>query len=275
VDVDKNELRRKWSIMERSKDEEYLSELRSLDPDGCGVLIVCPDCGASSWIRLSEKRYARNPISISCPAACGAHYQIASFSPVPTSKSNLDSFDIESTCGRDGAEFAVNGAVFRCPVCSIENPREVMRNLSNRIRAKCSGETLREELIRMLGEVVGTFDGVMRRSNAIAVRNHEKMNETSHPKVSSFQNVSVARDKLLPGFDMASAVNDWPTFTRSFQKRHLFAHSLGVVDADYLKKTGDQSAILGKQVPLSSAEIVALAEGAESIVRKYFGYYLS
>lgn len=275
MDDDKKEARRKWDAMQRAKDEEYLSELRSMDPNGSGVAIVCPDCGASSWIRLSEKRYSHNPISISCPAVCGAHYHIASFSPIATSKLNLEPFDIESICRRDGTELAVNGAVFRCPVCSIENPREIMRSLSCRVRTLCSFDSPREELISMLGEVVGAFDGVMRRINSIAVRNHEEMNKPCHPKISSFQNVTAARDKLIPSFDLAAAVNDWPEFAKAFQKRHLFAHSLGVVDSDYLKKTGDQSAVLGKQVLLSSAEIVSLAEGAESIVKNYFGHYLS
>ncbi|CAB3627136.1 hypothetical protein [Achromobacter aegrifaciens] len=270
-----NDRAQRWAAHIKVEDEKYLSELKLFDPHGDGVTVTCPDCKANAWIRLAEKRYSTNPIFICCPAACGAYYEISSFKPNPNPRSNLSHFDIQRECPRDGAKFAVNGVIFRCPVCAIENPREVMHTLSEQIKENCTANTPRENLINYLSLLISTFDGVMRRANAIAVRNHHVTGSQAHPKISSFQNISSARTKLLPYIDMASTVNDWPLFLKAFQKRHLFAHSLGVVDSDYLDKTGDISATLGKQVPLSSTELVQVAHDMEVFVKRYFGLFLS
>lgn len=270
-----NDRAQRWAARVKAEDEKYLAELRLFDPYGHGVTIICPDCKAKAWIRFADKRYSENPIFISCPAACGAYYEISSFKPSPNLHSNLSHFDIQKECPRDGVRFAVNGVIFRCPVCAIENPREVMHTLSEQIKENCTVDTPRENLINYLSVLIGTFDGVMRRMNAIATRNCQVMGGHPHPKISSFQNISAARTKLLPYIDIASTVNDWPLFLKIFQKRHLFAHSLGVVDSDYLDKTGDISATLGKQVPLSSTELVQVAHDMEMFIKRYFGLFLS
>lgn len=264
-----------WYELQKADDETYLAELKSVDPDRIGLKITCPDCNASSWIKLPEKRYAHNPISIACPVACGAYYPLGLFNPHPKSKFDTDHFDLETKCKRDGTEFALNGALFRCPICGIENPREVMENLVKRVKLSCTSTSSKEILSNFLGEIVSTFDGVMRRCNKIAIENCNILGGNTHPSISSFQNVSAARDKLLPKFDIARAVSDWPRYIMTFQKRHLFAHSLGVVDAEYIRKSGDASSIIGKQVSLTHEEIISLAENSESIVRRYFAHFLS
>lgn len=244
----KENLKLSWAAIQKERDEIYLVKLKSLDRNGEGVELSCPECNSSFWARLPEKRYSYDgSIFITCPTTCGALYPIDSFSPVVTSKT-VKTYDITTICKSDGTEFSVNGAVCRCPVCGVENSREVMRNLLNSIRGKCERVTTREELIDMLNQVVSTFDGVMRRCNIIVVQNREKYKDeryknNQHPKVNSFQNLTAARDKLVPDFDMALYVSDWPVLVRTFQKRHLFAHSLGVVDSAYLNKTNDPSAI--------------------------------
>ena len=41
----------------------------------------------------------------------------------------------------------------------------------------------------------------------------------------------------------------------SFQKRHLVAHTLGVVDRSYLAKTGDRGAVLGRKIVIGADEV--------------------
>lgn len=268
-------MRTKWDEIEKKEDEDYYSELKSVDPKGEGFKIKCPDCNAVAWVKLPEKRYSLKPISIACPAACGAYYQLISFHPYPTSKFDTAHFDLKLKCERDETEFALNGVLFRCPTCGIENPREIMKNLTNRVKLGCADTPSREVLSNFLSEIVATFDGVMRKCNKIAVENSKINGGDIHPEVRSFQNISAARNKLVQVFDMSIFVVDWSEYVKIFQKRHLFAHSLGVVDAEYIAKSGDVSSEIGKQVSLSPDEIVYLAQNAEIIVVKYFGYFLS
>ena len=72
-----------------------------------------------------------------------------------------------------------------------------------------------------------------------------------------------------------SAVSDWNQFVLIFQKRHLFAHTLGVADEDYLNKSGDAETPLGKKVKLTKDDVIFFAGEAEKIVQHYFGHFLS
>ena len=270
-----SDTRRSWDAWQMESDKKYAAQLTSLDPAGEGLKITCPDCSATAWVLLPQKRKFENPISIACPTGCGAYYNLSFFSPSASTKSQAGDFDLESECTGDGAIFALNGAIFRCPLCGIENPREVMRSMTDQIRSRCARSVSRDVLSEMLGKIVSTFDGVMRRSNEIAVENHNRLNIEPHPTVNSFQNIAAARVKLLPIFDIASATSDWSAYVCTAQKRHLFSHGLGVVDEKYIKKSGDNSSVLGKQVKLTTEEIVSFAENSESIVRKYFAHCLS
>lgn len=66
----------------------------------------------------------------------------------------------------------------------------------------------------------------------------------------------VAEDKLksLFGWSLESKIgqSSWQSLVRAFQVRHLIAHRMGVVDEEYKTKSGDQYAISGRKIELSS-----------------------
>ena len=41
----------------------------------------------------------------------------------------------------------------------------------------------------------------------------------------------------------------------AFQKRHLIAHKLGIVDRDYITKTGDTNAVVGRKIVIDVGEV--------------------
>lgn len=77
------------------------------------------------------------------------------------------------------------------------------------------------------------------------------------------------------GWDMEQQAADWTALTTLFQKRHLIAHQLGVVDQEYLTKTGDSAAELGKRVPLNVAEIIHGSKQCQRLIDAFFGMFLS
>ena len=224
--------------------------------------------------------------AFSCATACGYFGELNGFSPLPE-RAIPAGFDTTSTCSRCQVLFATDGVVVRRPCCGIENPRELMGQVAAHIRdaLKEGGERVDREL--MLSLLVNNFDGVMRASLAIANENARYFetvaignplidNITALPRSSSFQNLAAARERLLPsGWDMANVTSDWTRLVRLFQKRHLVAHRLGIVDREYLDKTGDTEAVLGKRVPISVAELINGADECEELVSSFFGNFLS
>jgi len=282
--------------------QQYLAELQlkyeqalatlGLAP-GSGVLLSCPSCGQSSWMTIPIDRrghddYEGNVI-VSCPTACGYFGLLSTFSPTSVPDEPL-TYDTSASCQSCQVRFAVDGVVYRRPCCGIENPREVMSHAVSRVRTRLSSSgfaVTRAEIEDELSFLVSTFDGLMRRMLAVANENarYILMNVPGHPHSSalavlpsgiSFQSLTGARQKLLAaGWDMASVGSDWPSLVRLFQKRHVIAHRLGVVDQDYIRKTQDPEATVGKRVPISVAEVVTGAEACLRIVRSFFGNFLS
>ena len=79
----------------------------------------------------------------------------------------------------------------------------------------------------------------------------------------NFQNLAAARRGFLDlfGIDLSTALDpeEWRAAVVAFQKRHLIAHKLGVVDQHYIDKTGDSRAIVGRKVIVDADEVRRLA----------------
>ncbi len=269
--------RLRWYVYQLRLNRNYLKELRKLDPHGTGVILTCPDCGSNSYVKLPKRRYYHPPIIIACPTACGAYGSFSDFNPVQSDEKSIKHYDSHKICKIDGSEFAVDGVIFRCPTCAIENPREVIKSVVEGVKKDLSTSNDRKNLVDCLSTIISHFDGIMRICNNIARKNQKELGLPQIQRINSFQNIVAARDKMInsSSWDMANIVTDWDKFVRIFQKRHLFAHTLGVVDQAYLDKTGDTEAILGKQVPLSENEILFIANESVEIVSSFFGNFLS
>ena len=66
---------------------------------------------------------------------------------------------------------------------------------------------------------------------------------------------------------------DWQETVRMFQKRHLIAHKMGVVDREYVSRSGDRGVVVGRRVVIDADEIQRLADllssGGESISNQF------
>ena len=82
------------------------------------------------------------------------------------------------------------------------------------------------------------------------------------PDKLSFQNLGGAQVKMrqLFNYDLgwSLAAVDWALACRCFQKRRLLAHSLGVVDEEYVTKARDPEAVVGRVIRIRPDEVRAL-----------------
>ena len=85
----------------------------------------------------------------------------------------------------------------------------------------------------------------------------------------SFQNLSRAANRVrqLFAIDLISALsaNEWQETAVAFLRRHLLAHKAGVVDAKYLRESGDPSASLGRRIVVTASDISSVAANIEQL----------
>lgn len=174
--------------------------------------------------------------------------------------------ETEVVCDKCTLHYAIYGVFGYCPDCRTHNTRQILeKNLELvekqiSLAAKADDPELTAYLIAdALENVVSAFDGFGRELCRIQ----------TPPESISFQNIVGARDRLLKayGFDLSSSVSpdEWESVNRGFQKRHLFAHNMGVVDKAYLSKANDANAIEGRKVSLNIDEIRELMRNLRSM----------
>jgi hypothetical protein len=171
----------------------------------------------------------------------------------------------EVVCAKCSLRYTIYGVFGYCPSCRIHNSTQIL-DVSLKIAEKrvAQAETesdpdVQAELLSdALSKAVAACDGFGR----CVCRVHAAM--ATDPKKAdriSFQNLSGARKHVqeLFGIDFAASLdaNRWTACCRAFQKRHLFAHAMGVIDAEYVAKAGDLNAVVGRKVRLQSDEVLA------------------
>lgn len=177
--------------------------------------------------------------------------------------------DLETmvVCENCTLRYAVYGVFAFCPDCGVHNSLQILKaNLELAEKeialAATVDKAMADYLIAdALENAISAFDGFGRESCRVRA---SSATVPAKAENISFQNLTGARKNVqdLFGFDSSGGINvgDWDFACRCFQKRHLLAHRMGVVDESYVKATGDQSAVVGRKVPISSQEVTKLID---------------
>ena len=171
------------------------------------------------------------------------------------------------TCDVCTLEYAIFGVFAFCPDCGTHNSVQILtKNLELVEKEVAFAKTLEDKELadRLINDslenAVSSFDGFGRATCAAFAA---KANDENSAKEITFQNINGAQTKVqkLFGFDIANDIdtNDWDFVIRSFQKRHLLAHKMGVIDDEYIKKAKDLSAVVGRKIVITSEEVLRLA----------------
>jgi Zn ribbon nucleic-acid-binding protein len=162
------------------------------------------------------------------------------------------------TCDGCKASYDIYGVFAYCPVCGEHNSLQTLKGnlavIGKMLSHAATGdEDVQKKAVESaLGDVVSAFDGFGRH---VCERHRAKM---------SFQSIVDARTKFMSKFgtDFAAGLSatEWAAVVRGFNKRHLIAHTAGVIDQKYIDNTGDTSAVVGRRVTVSASEVEELAE---------------
>jgi len=170
------------------------------------------------------------------------------------------------TCDVCTLEYAIFGVFAFCPDCGTHNSVQILnKNLELVVKEIAFASTIEDaELAKRLIEdalenAVSSFDGFGRATcSAFA----DKSSNANEAKEISFQNVAGAQSRvqLLFGVDITNRIKteQWDFVARCFQKRHLLAHKMGVIDDEYVKKAKDPQAIEGRKITITEEEVLQL-----------------
>jgi uncharacterized Zn finger protein (UPF0148 family) len=179
------------------------------------------------------------------------------------------------TCPACSCRYAVIGAAFFCPACghnaadlvfgqSIAGIRNALDALAG-VRAAISDRDTAETTARLIVEsgLQNAVTAFQRYAEAL----YGRFPSLPRPRRNAFQNLVEGSalwcsatgkqyNDYLDGAELAS-------LRRGFQQRHLLAHTQGLIDADYISRTGDTAYRVGQRVVIRDAavhEYLALIE---------------
>ena len=186
--------------------------------------------------------------------------------PTPIHYYRETQLETEVVCSNCTLRYSIYGVFAFCPDCGQHNSLQILDKNLEMIRkilelATGAEKTLAERLIEnALEDCVSAFDGFGRE--LCRVHANRARNPTRAKKM-NFQNLEGARTAYLDlfGIDLSARVTseEWRAAVRAFQKRHLVAHKLGVVDQDYVARSGDTHAVVGRKIGISADEVKELA----------------
>lgn len=177
----------------------------------------------------------------------------------------------EIKCEHCTLEYTIYGVFGYCPDCGIHNSLQIAKaNFLLIDKMITMAETAEADIsIKMidnaLEDLVSIFDAFGRETCKVA---SAKAAEPEKAKNISFQNIKKARQKVSDLFqcDFAQELSsdEWEIIVRSFAKRNVLAHKLGVIDESYVEVTQSPRSLIGKKVILDISEI---KETSELLVR--------
>lgn len=122
-----------------------------------------------------------------------------------------------------------------------------------------------------LEDCVSAFDGYGRELCRIYA--HCASTQVNVSRI-SFQNLDQAPESVKKafGFDLARLFeNDaWLEVCRLFQKRHVIAHKMGIVDQEYLSRTRDTSVVEGQKLHIQANQVHKLKDLLTEAAEKIF-----
>jgi RNA polymerase subunit RPABC4/transcription elongation factor Spt4 len=178
-----------------------------------------------------------------------------------------DSMRLKITCPACSCRYAVIGAAFFCPACghnsaellftqSIVIVRNALAALAA-VRAGISERDTAEATARLIVEsgLQNTVTAFQRYAEALYAR------QPSAPAArrNAFQNLAEGNALWRAAFGKQYGDHldsgELAVLTRMFQQRHLLAHRQGLVDENYITRSGDTSYRIGQRVVVREAAV--------------------
>ena len=181
-----------------------------------------------------------------------------------------EAFTLKIECSQCSAHYAVVGGAFFCPNCGHNSAEQTFDDALRKVGAKLDYTTLVRETIKNAnqldeGELVARSLVETALSDCVSALQRlceelfKRHFPAEIPPFNIFQRLDDAsglwRSKLSAGYD------DWLSATQLqemkvlYQRRHLLAHSEGMVDDKYLQKSQDATYKAGQRIVVKEQDV--------------------
>ncbi len=192
----------------------------------------------------------------------------SSFSEVKIPAAALEAMQLEIQCEAFTTKFAVIGSAYFCPACGHNSVHRMFEDSLRKISAKKDNL----ELIRAAFHAKGMKDEAELACRSLiesclldGVTDFQKYLESLYkakggtPPMNAFQRLGQGSElwkvAIGVGYEDSLDANQLARLQLLFQKRHLLAHSDGIVDARYVKESGDGTYKEGQRIAFTVQDI--------------------
>lgn len=195
---------------------------------------------------------------------------------VPMPPAAAEPMRLKITCPACACRYAVIGAAYFCPACGHNAADQQFALTMAGIRQSLGAVEVVRSAIEDRDTAESTIRLIVKNGLQSAVTAFQRCAEAlyatlpsaSKPRRNAFQNLTEGSDLWQAATgrsyeDYLSAA-EVTTLRRAFQQRHLLAHTQGIVDQDYVSKSGDDRYKPGQRIVLR----VTAVEEASSLIEK-------
>lgn len=186
----------------------------------------------------------------------------------PISYYTEDELEEKITCDNCTLEYTIYGAFGFCPDCGIHNSKQivdanfllVLKILD--LASTTTNEIMSKLIENALEDCISVFDGYARELSA-----------GLYKKI-SFQNIEAAHIRLLldHNIDISNGLNpnQWLFIVGQFQKRHLIAHKMGIMDKEYINRINGSPDLIGRKVDITEENVRKLILHLQTVTKNLF-----
>lgn len=182
---------------------------------------------------------------------------------------------LRATCDTCGCRYSFVGAAYFCPSCGKNSASHIFAQTLKAIRTAAGiGDTLKATLDADEAEVMTR--ALLEKAMQDTVTSFQRLSEQLYEERTGaparrnvFQNLETGSDLWAPVIGGtyeqlldAAALRRLRVY---YQQRHLLAHQQGIVDADYVKRSGDQTYAVGQRVVIKPASVLEFADLIERL----------
>lgn len=226
---------------------------------------VCAELGSAlekDVIRFNKSQAKNSFIKFSMTFSGKKHALILPAKALETMKQKV-------TCEKCGTRYAVIGSAFFCPNCGHNSAEKTFSNTIAKVNAKIDNiEIIRNALIEVSkDDSEYTCQSLIESSISDLVVALQRLCESVYPKLTNTQslkrNVFQRIDdsnvlwKNICGKDYTDwlSENEYKLLVKCFQQRHILQHKDGIIDSDYLVKSGDVNYNIGQRLVVKENDI--------------------
>jgi hypothetical protein len=190
----------------------------------------------------------------------------------------LDIMTLRIVCEAFGCRFTVVGSAFFCPACgqnsadhtfgqsltSVRASLQAIGSIQSAIPDRDAAAQISRSLIE--NALTSLVMAYQRYAEALYVR---LPSTTGEARRNAFQNIDAGshlwNEAGGRSYEAIVGPATMGQLRRMFQQRHLLAHREGVVDQDYVDRTGDTSYRVGQRLVVRSESVAAFADELEAL----------